>query len=558
MTAVTWAAYRKSDAMRRLTLSLLLLLALLAGCQQPLVVPSLRTGTPAPLSPTAALAETPAAAPSVAAAPLATSAVTATAAPVLTQPLTTSASLAASWDEWSVYLQALRPHLSAPFAPTVAGLSDMTQYHLAITLTNNLDRLDGEARIRYTNRVTTTLDSVYLHLFPNLWHDGMTISGVRAAGQAVTPKLLSGDSLAQIPLAQPLAPGQSVELALHFSDPIPAGLDVGNYGEFALQNGVLALASFYPTVVVNDGKWHLETPSSIGDVVYARASLYDVSLTAPVTLTVVATGQTAARQDNGNGTVTWRLVGGPMRDFNIVASADYGRLAQQVGDVTVNSYALSQDAAGRGEALSWAVAALGDYQKMFGPYPYRELDVVETPTSAGGIEYPGMIVVAEALYNNPQRRQTFEGATVHEVAHQWWYSVVGDDQVNTPWLDESMAQYSSYLYYQAAYGSAGAQGFMQSLYGRWDSVGRIAMPIGLPVAAYDEQQYSAIVYGRGPLFLIALQDQIGVDKMNAFLQAYYRQYAWRVATPADFESLAEKTSGQDLSKLFAEWVYPAP
>ena len=220
-----------------------------------------------------------------------------------------ASSLSAPWDEWDVYDDALLPNLAAPFTPTT-GLSGMTQYHLAVTLTNNLDRLDGAAHIRYTNRVTATLDSIYLHLFPNLWHDGMTISDVRAGGQAVSPKLLSGDSLAQIPLPQPLAPGQSVELALRFSDPIPSGLEVGNYGEFALQDGVLALASFYPTVVVNDGKWHLETPSSIGDVVYARASLYDVSLTAPAQLTVVATGETVGRQDNADGTVMWRLVGG--------------------------------------------------------------------------------------------------------------------------------------------------------------------------------------------------------------------------------------------------------
>jgi hypothetical protein len=533
-------------------LSWLLLVVLLAGCQQPSIIPVLpTTGAPtaAPVAPTAVATG----------APLSTPVFT----PSLTPPpaAPASASLVAPWDEWSVYAQALRPGLAAPLTPTTdlsAGLAGMTQYHLAVTLTNQLDRLDGEARIRYTNRVTTTLDSLYLHLFPNLWHDGMTIADVRAGGQAAPAKLLSDNSLAQIPLPQPLAPGQSVEVALRFSDPIPSGLDVGNYGEFALQDGVLALASFYPTVVVDDGKWHLETPSSIGDVVYAQASLYDVSLTAPAALTVAATGQTTNRRDNGDGTATWRLVGGPMRDFNIIASAGYRIATRRVGDVNVNSYSLTADAAGGDSALTWAAAALGVYEKTFGSYPYRELDVMETPTRAGGIEYPGMVVIAASLYRDTQRRDFFEGATVHEVAHQWWYNVVGDDQVNAPWLDEAMAQYSTYLYYQAAHGAAGAQGFEGSLNARWDRVGRAAKPIGLPVAAYNEQEYSAIVYGRGPLFLITLQQQIGADKMTAFLRAYYSQYAWRVATPADFQSLAEKTSGQPLSKLFAEWVYPQP
>ncbi len=28
-----------------------------------------------------------------------------------------------------------------------------------------------------------------------------------------------------------------------------------------------------------------------------------------------------------------------------------------------------------------------------------------------------------------------EWIVVHEVLHQWWYSLVGNDQVNEPWLD---------------------------------------------------------------------------------------------------------------------------
>ena len=134
--------------------------------------------------------------------------------------------------------------------------------------------------------------------------------------------------------------------------------------------------------------------------------------------------------------------------------------------------------------------------------------------------------------------------------------MVGDDQVNTPWLDEAMAQYSTYIYYQAVHGDAGAGAFLASLQARWDAVGREDKPIGLPVAAYNGGEYSGIVYGRGPLFLIALRDRIGQDKMREFLRRYYQEYAWTIATPADFQALAEEISGQDLQPLFDEWVYP--
>ncbi len=44
--------------------------------------------------------------------------------------------------------------------------------------------------------------------------------------------------------------------------------------------------------------------------------------------------------------------------------------------------------------------------------------------------------------------------------------------------------------------------------------------------------------------------------MAEFLRQYYRDYAWGIATPEEFQSLAEAVSGQDLDALFEEWVYP--
>jgi aminopeptidase N len=158
----------------------------------------------------------------------------------------------------------------------------------------------------------------------------------------------------------------------------------------------------------------------------------------------------------------------------------------------VNSYFLPGDEAGGRKALDWAAKALTVYQKEFGAYPYRELDVVETGTTAGGIEYPGLVAVASRFYSDANRQAVFESATVHEVAHQWWYNVVGNDQVNHPWLDEALAQYATYRYFQDAYGEAGGQGFIESLASRWATVGRGKKPISLPVGDYTAKEYGAI------------------------------------------------------------------
>ena len=76
------------------------------------------------------------------------------------------------------------------------------------------------------------------------------------------------------------------------------------------------------------------------------------------------------------------------------------------------------------------------------------------------------------------------------------------------------------------------------------------------MSEYQDQEYSAIVYGRGPLFLFALRDRIGADKMAELLRRYYAEYSWKIATPDEFRRLAEEVSGQDIGDLWAKWVKP--
>jgi aminopeptidase N len=176
------------------------------------------------------------------------------------------------------------------------------------------------------------------------------------------------------------------------------------------------------------------------------------------------------------------------------------------------------------------------------------------------VEYPQVVVITQKLYDpnselgGASQRVYFESTVAHEIAHQWFYGLVGDDQLNQPWLDESMAQYDTYLYYLDNIGSAVADGFKSSWEDRWGRVNRANTPIGLPVAAYTEQSYGAIVYGRGPLFLDALDQQMGEPKFKTFMKDYFQDYEWGIATTAGFEQLATKDCGCDLSGLFKEWV----
>ena len=84
------------------------------------------------------------------------------------------------------------------------------------------------------------------------------------------------------------------------------------------------------------------------------------------------------------------------------------------------------------------------FNSKFGEYPYRQISVVKTPFLYGGMEYPNLVMIAD----NIVEKKDMARVIVHELAHQWWYGVVGNDQIREAWLDESITEYSAFLFFE--------------------------------------------------------------------------------------------------------------
>jgi aminopeptidase N len=348
-------------------------------------------------------------------------------------------------------------------------------------------------------------------------------------------------------------------MAFAVAAPIGQG---GTYGLFGYSDGILALDEAYPHIPVYDDEgWNAEPPIPNGDITYLDASFYVVAVSAPAHLTLVATGVRIDEQLDG-GTQIVTFAAGPARDFYLAASDRFEVTTATVGETAVNSYAFPEHQEHSEYALQVASAALASFSQRFGVYPYTELDILALPMGGAlGIEYPGVIGLSLALYDpNAQVSglpaiDVLESTTAHEVAHQWFYNVVGNDQIDDPWLDEAVVQYATYLYYVDMYGERGAQGYRESWVRRWDRVDGADIPIGMSTGDYDPREYGAIVYGRGPLFVEALAEEMGRDVFDRFLREYYVSHAWSVGTPDSFRGTAEDQCQCDLGRLFEDWVY---
>ena len=160
------------------------------------------------------------------------------------------------------------------------------------------------------------------------------------------------------------------------------------------------------------------------------------------------TGTGTVQTENGKDVYT---IDAPnVRDFAAVCSRYFTVLSQRMNrdgtDTMVSAYVLQDASFGKEQSLAAAVGAVRAYSDFIGPYPYPTLNVVQTDFFIGGMEYPGVVLIDNSVYSE-DAAGWLEYIVAHEVGHQWFYGVVGNDQVKEPWLDEALTEYLTLCYY---------------------------------------------------------------------------------------------------------------
>jgi aminopeptidase N len=322
---------------------------------------------------------------------------------------------------------------------------------------------------------------------------------------------------------------------------------------------VLSLPGFYPSLAVRQGsEWVLDAPPPHGDVLFSEVALYQLDLTLPRELVVIASGVTLNVTDQPDGNRTWHIAGGPLRDMTVLAGP-FLAVSESAAGATVTSYYLPGHQTAGQTVLAHATAALRLYSDLYGPYPYTELDVVEAPLNVRGMEYSGLTLIGEDLYQAQAEslRSQLTFLVAHEVAHQWWYGMVGNNPYQHPWLDEGLTEYSAFEYYQGIFGSSEAE---RLLTGRWLIPFEVATGGGIdglvdrPAAEFDPASYELLVYTKAALFFHALRQQLGEAMYRQVLQTYYSENRYRIATPQTFLVTAQRVSGQNLNPLAEKWL----
>ncbi|MCL4301080.1 MAG: M1 family metallopeptidase [Anaerolineae bacterium] len=440
----------------------------------------------------------------------------------------------------------------------IEAAGPLPSYHITARLDEADQTLQGVAQIIVPNPGSELI----FHLYPNLQNYGgasrVTTALVNSTPVRITA--IADETAIRLTLPAVSSPLGFVTVDLAFVTGLSSqpGLDAGNYTLFGWDGPILSLPGFYPTLAVRqDGEWVLDNPPPHADVLFNEVALYQLDLTLPRDLVVAASGVTLNVIDNPDDSRTWQIIGGPLRDMTVIAGP-FQAVSESAAGATVTSYYLPGHEAAARLVMAHATASLRFYSDIYGLYPYTELDVVEAPLNFRGMEYTGLVLIGEDLYHNsdPATRPQQAFLVAHEVAHQWWYALVGNNPYQHPWLDEGLAEYSAFEYYRGILGEGEAERLMT---GRWlipfdSAAGSVDGSVDRPAAAFDPASYELLVYAKAALFFNALHDQLGEAMYRQALQTYYLENRYRIATPQTFLATAQRVSGQNLNPLVEEWL----
>ncbi len=387
----------------------------------------------------------------------------------------------------------------------------------------------------------------------------------------------------RVPLAEPVAPGETVRILIEFEARVPR-----TFARTGFRGDYFFIAQWFPKLGVfeADGTWNC--PQFIQTEFFSDFGTYDVRMTVPSGWILGATGQLTELKENGDGTATHRHYQERVHDFAWTTSPRFLVFEERFEHPTLKSVQmrllLMPDHLGQQDRyLTAAKAGLKYYGEWFGEYPYEQLTIVDPAyrSNTGGMEYPTLFTGGTRWLNTPNSGDP-EGVTVHEYGHQIWYGVVANDEFVDAWLDEGFNTYSTRQTMLEAFGPSNLvkrylDGFVPVQFDDIFEAPRTVSGLGGPRSElkWDLMSLPSWMYGPAPLsergpkgdrnriygsgayginsytkpamMLLTLQRHLGWETFQKIMSTYFDRWKFKHPKPQDFFDVVNEVGGQDMT-----------
>lgn len=453
---------------------------------------------------------------------------------------------------------------------------NLTTYAISAELDENMS-VNASETINYLNDTGSELEFICLHLYPRAFRNDATIKPYTALNMAscfpaglsygnltvssvfVDDKqkefLYTGEDedILKIIFGFVLKPEQKTKILINFELIIP-----NSTHRFGYYENNVNLGNFYPVVCnYENGEFDVTPYYSTGDPFCSKIANFEVEFTYPSLFDICSTGECVTETKDNK--LLSKISAKAVRDFAICLTSKSVKKEIMAGDTKIiySGYLADENL---DKCLSVAKDAVVYFNNTFGKYPYSTLTVVKTPFLFGGMEYPEIVFISDSIEDEAEYKKVI----VHEIAHQWWYSVVGNNETTESWLDESLAEYSTALFFgdNAEYGVSYEEMVQTALdsYLLYVDIiqtvrGEVNTKMNLPVYEYkNDYEYSYMIYVKGVIMFDSLKEAVGKEKLISGFKKYYKDNKFKIATKTEFYKAFKSACHTDLENFFEGYL----
>ena len=388
-------------------------------------------------------------------------------------------------------------------------------------------------------------------------------------GESLTARFSRRDDThLHVTLPEPVAPGESVSVDLEYSVSIPPVM--GRLGQY---KGVTNLLHWYPVLAVyQNNSWRPVPYIPWHQPWFNEAGHYTVRLRLPANERVVTGGHVVEQTTLDDGRKQLLIHGHGLRDFTIICSRRFREWTSEVNGTPLRVVAFPEHAEHAQLALRTAEEVIAVYESWFGPYPYEEFELAEIYFGWNGNESSGVVMIDERIFDAPKFAGRYlEHLISHEICHQWWYSAVGTNGYEEPWMDEGLVQWFTRMRMEDKYGpnpqllEMPGWGPIQlpniqyrALVHSGYAVYRQRGGQGASLSSLDDighlHNLFFLVYDRGARITGMIQHRLGRERFFEFMSHVFQKYRLRILTAADFERELQEFTGEDWTRFFDTWL----
>jgi len=387
-----------------------------------------------------------------------------------------------------------------------ASISVETTYLLKTNLSFGAGTISAAETIVVKNTSGAAMSKINLSVMPRAFNELTSISKFSVDGVAVSTRWTNNSNL-EMQLGRDLAVGATAIVKLSFAVRASGVIGTSLEGRLSKANGIMQVSHWFP--IISDG----HATRYPGDSQHTRvAKKIRLELTTDSSAVVIAAPGT--RVSSSGRSHVYEMTN--TRDFAFGASPNYQIATGSAGGVSISAYTTNGSGA---TAVARAMSAIVKYEAAYGQYQWSRLVIAQTGRPGSGNEYPAIVFLGGPMF-------AYRGVIAHELAHQWWYAMAGNDQLREPWLDEGLAEFTA-SYFVGTFHAYDSSRPVNSTVHEFPN-------LPAPMTSDDPDSYDLTIYFKGATFLNVLRTRMSTTRFFEGLRDLFAANRNGIVTSREF------------------------